>query len=260
MRLIHKAYAAAVVAVLACFAIADAQAQTATQVPPPPYPLPTVKPPAAPPIQYPFYLDGSFAAQWRQPASDPAGTTTFDPGFMASVAAGARFGLPWWCSECGAIRIEGEYNHFNNTNDTLLVTALPPPYNRPLPALGNIDVNTFFLNGAYDFNLSRFGFGWPVKPFVSAGIGGLQSEIHSLANAPSVALAQFIVNSTSEWIPVWQVKVGAALPITDRLDLFADYRYVRGGSHLNFVIDSRGDTARPEIAFNVVELGARLNF
>jgi opacity protein-like surface antigen len=255
MRLIHKAYAAAVVPVLACFAIADAQAQTATQVPPPPYPLPTVKPPAAPPIQYPFYLDGSFAAQWRQPASDPAGTTTFDPGFMASVAAGARFGAFGF----GAFRVEGEYNHFNNTNDTLLVTALPPPYNRPLPALGNIDVNTFFLNAAYDFDLSRFGLGWPVKPFLSAGYGGLQSDIHSLANNVTVVNGAFIVNSTSDWIPVWQVKVGAAIPITDRLDLFADYRYVRGVNHLNFIING-GATVNPEIAFNVLELGARINF
>ncbi len=250
MGWIHKEYAAALVAALACFAITDAQAQTVTQVPPPLYPLPTVKPPAALPMQYPFYLDGSAALQWRQPAADPAGVTTFDPGFMVSAAGGVRF---------GAFRIEGEYNRFNNTNDTLRVTALPPPFNGPRPATGNIDVNTFFVNAAYDFDLSRFGLGWPVKPFLSAGFGGLQSDIHSLSNDIVVVNGAFIVNSTSNWIPVWQIKVGAAIPVTDRLDLFADYRYVRGATPLHFIING-GATVSPEIAFNVFELGARINF
>jgi len=177
MRMMRKISAADVLAQMTCLGAVDAHPQPALA-------------PAHNPQQYPFYLDLSAAAQLREPAKDPVGETTFDPGFMFSAAAGVVF---------GAFRVEGDYNKLDNNNDRLSVAKLPPPLNGLRPATGNIEINTFFLNGAYDFDLSGIPFALLGRPFVSTGFGALQSNIHSSANDITVAVP-FIVNSTSDYI------------------------------------------------------------
>ena len=209
-------------------------------------PVPVLPPPA----YLPFYIALSAGGQLRDPATDPVGETTFRPGFLFSAAAGVRL---------GPFRIEGEYNKLDNKNDQLSVAALPPPLNGLRPATGNIEIDTFFANAAYDFDLSGTYLALLGRPFVSFGFGALQSSIHSLANDITSRGGAFIVNSTSNYIVAAQVKIGTAIPITDRLDIFADYRYMHGLESLTFLLQD-GSFARPEVAFNIFELGARLNF
>ena len=91
---------------------------------------------------------------------------------------------------------------------------------------GKLAVNSFFLNGYYDFDSGK-----TLTPYVGAGAGVAKvkntlyhSGLHNYINGVWTALPTFKADM-SQTMPVYQLIAGAKINITRQLALTADYRF-----------------------------------
>lgn len=93
---------------------------------------------------------------------------------------------------------------------------------RSLPQLalddldGGLDLTTVVLNAAYDFHIN----GSSLVPYVGVGAGWADVEVDDISSG-------FFRLSGNDQIAVWQLMLGLALPMSDRLTLSLDARYVQ---------------------------------
>ncbi len=129
-----------------------------------------------------------------------SGTERFDSGF----AVGARIGY-----EEGPWRFEAEYAYRRNGADSITIGGAS------FGGLsGSRQSNAFLANLIYDFDL-----GWPVKPHIGAGIGGV--DIIDKASAPR--LGTFFNNNA--WEFGYQAIGGLRYDVTPNIAVDLDYRY-----------------------------------
>jgi opacity protein-like surface antigen len=145
-------------------------------------------------------------------------------------------------------RIETEFFSSSNTLDRA-IGSNPVDNLRERSLSGNLSNSTLLLNGAYDFPVD-----WTIKPFLSAGLG------YSWLTADNLNLGGGSV-TTIDGQPIFscQLKAGFALPLSDRLDLLFQYRYLTTGEFtargnlLNFPIVNRFGG----VNLQTLELGAK---
>lgn len=196
-----------------------------------------------------WYLSASVGAERRADAKDKLGAATVfkNPGYFVNGALGRSIG--------NNFRIEGETGLLNNVNKREIVTGA---FNEP--ARGNISLKTFMLNAYYDIplNSSRF------KPFIGAGIGVFQSEVHGLTSPTLMTgvpgfFGPTIVDTTSKFTVAEQLKVGVSYAATPKSDVFLNYRYLTGGAfRLTSATLGTLDVNRPKV--QGLELGVRVKF
>ncbi len=87
----------------------------------------------------------------------------------------------------------------------------------PQPVVGEWNVETFFLNGGYDFRGDSF-----ITPYVGAGIGVALHEltIETINSIPIALKEQFQVT------PAFQAMVGVNLEIAEDVDVSVGYRFL----------------------------------
>ena len=128
------------------------------------------------------------------------GTAEFDSGFVA----GARIGY-----EEGNWRFEAEYAYRRNTLNNIRIAGA-----NIAGVDGNRHAHAFMANLLYDFDL-----GWPVKPHVGAGIGGVY--LGDKASAP--AFGRFFDDAA--WELGYQAIGGLRYDVTQNIAIDLDYRY-----------------------------------
>jgi OOP family OmpA-OmpF porin len=134
------------------------------------------------------------------PAGLPSGTERFNSGF----AVGARTGY-----EEGPWRFEFEYAYRHNEASSLTIGGTS------IGGLsGSRQTHAFLTNLIYEFNL-----GWPVKPHIGGGIGGVYMK--DKASAPG--LGTFF--NDNGWELGYQAIAGLRYDLTPNLAVDLDYRY-----------------------------------
>lgn len=103
------------------------------------------------------------------------------------------------------LRLEGELGHRWNEIETT-------PF---MDAGGDIHAWSGMLNLFYDFNK-----GGVIEPYIGLGVGGAQIVANGRDSAPTVASFD-----DEDTVVAYQAMVGAAINLTDRLDLDIGYRY-----------------------------------
>src|SRR4051794_9825766 len=129
----------------------------------------------------------------------PSGTERFNSGF----AAGARIGY-----EEGSWRFEAEYAYRHNDADR--ITLGGASFNN---LSGSRQAHAFLANLIYEID-----FGWPVKPHIGGGIGG----VYLKDKASAAGLLNFNDNT---WEIGYQGIGGLRYDITQNIAVDLDYRY-----------------------------------
>ena len=129
----------------------------------------------------------------------PTTTARFDSGF----AAGARIGY-----EEGSWRFEAEYTYRRNELDKVTVGGA---------SLGGVDgsrqAHAFLANLIYEID-----FGWPVKPHIGGGIGGVY--LKDKASVPGI-----VTLNDNGWEIGYQGIAGLRYDVTRNIAVDLDYRY-----------------------------------
>jgi OmpA-OmpF porin, OOP family len=133
-----------------------------------------------------------------------------DTGWVADGTLGMRWKSGW------RLEIEGAHreNDAKVPYQALVVptgvfTFVPPPVLVTLQASGQIKSTSIMLNALRDLDM-----GWRIVPYIGAGVGAARVN-YKLGAA----------GSDKDTGGIWQLIGGATLPITDRFEVFADYRY-----------------------------------
>lgn len=126
----------------------------------------------------------------------------FDTGYTGALSAG--YG---WDNGC---RVEGEYSYRHNDLDHVKFLG------QKFPVKGSTQSHSYMVNGFYDYSIDNC----LITPFVGAGIG--------YANQSAVFFDKNSVESGHARGFAYQVIVGAAYPIADKIDLSAEYRLHKG--------------------------------
>jgi opacity protein-like surface antigen len=166
-----------------------------------------------------------------------SGVVEFDPGFAVGGAAGYRF------REC----LRAELNLSYRQADVDKLTAL----GYVLAGAGDVGAFTTLVNLYYDLDL-----GLPVTPYVGAGIGIARIDVDSVGAANVL-----VVNDDSIEF-AWNVMAGAALSVTDNVDLTLGYRFLSTtDAEFDATVVGVGDfTMDAEFGVHEVMFGARYNF
>jgi opacity protein-like surface antigen len=170
------------------------------------------------------YIGASGALQWRGTATDVAAATTFKRGFAINGMLGYRVDKH--------IRVEGEYSHLNNGNETATAGMLHEN------ASGNISLNAYMVSAYYDFNVGHSR----IRPYLGGGIGTYQSQINSLTT-PTLLKSNIVVIATSPNLFAYQWRAGIGYAVSPRTEVYLGYRQFKGG-HLRFDVAGLG-TLRP---------------
>ncbi len=179
-----------------------------------------------------FYVSGAVGANWAND-SDVSGAASgkidFDVDFVGNVAVGYGYG--------NGLRMEGELYHRRSEADDLSGTDLS----------GKATVNGFMFNVLYDFNVSR-----RFIPYIGLGAG--------LANVHADGVSPIGGSSIDDEDNVfaWQGILGVAIPLNDRLDLTADYRYFDAGD-VDLQTDA-GGSINSEYSSHSAMIGLRYRF
>ncbi len=148
-------------------------------------------------------------------------------------------------------RLEGEILSTNNSLKNGMMTFPSAPSLTNKISVGNVANFAVMFNGYYDFET-----GSAFKPFVGAGIG------YSTTNL-SIGSNPFPLNSSTSGF-AYQVKVGAAYSVSDRTDLYLQYRYLNaptaGQASGNFAGNNVTADLNTNLNSSIIEFGTRLNF
>jgi opacity protein-like surface antigen len=151
-------------------------------------------------------------------------------------------------------RAEGEVLYTNNAlkNGTLPLPSLLAPTNISSDNIsGNVSNLAVMLNGYYDLNT-----GTSFKPFLGAGIGYSSTNLNASIPTTNVAL-----KGSSSGL-VYQFKVGASYSVSEKTDLYLQYRHINAPLRGSLTIDGNNTNANTSGTLNssIVEFGSRINF
>ena len=172
-----------------------------------------------------------------------SGDVEFDTGFVIGGAVGYRFldqpeGL--------VDQIRGELNLSYREADIEKLTS----GGLELPGAGDVSAIALMANVYYDFDI-----GFPVTPYLGAGIGFAHIEIDSQRNAI------LVVNDDSTEF-AWNVMLGASYAASEAIDLSLGYRYlVTTDPEFDASITGVGSQKLDaEISLHEILFGLRYNF
>lgn len=134
----------------------------------------------------------------------------FDPGFAGNVALGYGLG------NGVRLEIEGAYS-YNDTGSVNLSRGYSSNNTR-----GHVQQYGGFGNAFYDFNM-----GWPVTPYLGAGLGYEESEVRVGTYSSNCCLVK--TPNRSQGTFAYQVIAGVSYPLTNvapGLALTAEYRFI----------------------------------
>jgi OOP family OmpA-OmpF porin len=180
-----------------------------------------------------LYVSGGLGVNWAEDAdvsNGASGEVDYDTGWLGAIAFGYGLG--------NGFRIEGELSHRRNDADDFSGVSLS----------GRAETTGFMANVLYDFNLSR-----KFMPYVGFGLGAAVVEADKVSPLPAADR----VNDEDTTF-AWQAIVGVMVPLSEQLDLFADYRYFDAGD-----IDLRSDggtSIDTEYAAHSAMIGIRFRF
>jgi outer membrane protein OmpA-like peptidoglycan-associated protein len=148
---------------------------------------------------YGLYVGGGLGYNWTQniDIKNSDGAKLEGDGGLAAVGS-----VGWGLGNGVRVELEGNYrgNHYRAT------------YDGQSHGGANADGYGVFLNGLYDFNV-----GWPVTPYLGAGIGYEWTQLH----APG------LTNGSADGSVAAQGIAGVALPLAvPGLALTAEYRFM----------------------------------
>ncbi|TDI66618.1 MAG: hypothetical protein E2O90_04800, partial [Alphaproteobacteria bacterium] len=174
-----------------------------------------------------FYVSGALGANWAKD-SDVSGAASgdidFDVDWVGAVAVGYGYG--------NGLRMEGELYHRRSEADDLS---------------GKATVNGFMFNVLYDFDVSR-----RFIPYIGLGAGLAVVHFDDISPIGGSSV------DDEDNVFAWQAIAGVAIPLRDRLDLTADYRYFDAGDV--DVHTSAGSRLNSEYASHSVMIGLRYRF
>lgn len=197
----------------------------------------------APPVHAepkPYYFQLGLGPQWREPASDSAGSITFDTGFAVNAAAGFR--TPWW------VRAEFEGAYFSNNLDTLTVKG-----SVKRKADGEVTATSLFGNLYVDIPLKQIG----LTPYLGGGVGSYKISVDGLTN-DDLRQIPLAIYSDSSWTFAWQLRAGASYALNQNVDLLLGYRYFHGQD--TDMVNPVGQVLHPNMRLHNMEIGVRYNF
>jgi outer membrane protein OmpA-like peptidoglycan-associated protein len=178
-----------------------------------------------------LYVSGAVGANWANDSETSGGLSgdvDFDMDLVGAVAVGYGFG--------NGLRLEGELSHRRSDVDGITGAT----------AVGKFGVTGYMANLLYDFNVSR-----SFTPYVGLGAG--------LATVHADDLNSGGVNVDDEDnVFAWQAIVGFAIPLSEQLDLTADYRYFDAGD-VDLQTDG-GASVNSEYAAHSAMIGLRYRF
>jgi outer membrane protein OmpA-like peptidoglycan-associated protein len=180
-----------------------------------------------------LYVSGAAGANWAEDAdvsNGASGEVDYDTGWVGAIAVGYGFG--------NGFRLEGELSHRRNDADDFSGVSLS----------GRAETTGYMANLLYDFDISR-----KFMPYVGFGIGAAVVEADKVTPLPAADR----VNDEDTTF-AWQAIVGVTVPISERLDLFADYRYFDAGD-VDLMSDA-GASVDTEYSAHSAMIGIRFRF
>lgn len=198
------------------------------------------------------YISGAVTGSWlNKPGQTIANAPT--PGATLQVENAVDFG--WGGSlaigqELGRFRIEAEIGRTSNDSDAYSAIS---PISITLPQEGKNVLTRYMANGYFD--LSRGG----IRPYLGLGIGTARAHVTTFAapaRAPTAPPSQLIDDRETDF--AYQLMAGAALPVSSRLAVTAQYRWFDAGTVVGR--DSRGQRFTREIAGHNLDVGLRFSF
>ncbi len=191
-------------------------------------------------------LRGSFA--WTEDTETESTLTGLEiqetDTFGGGVALGYDFGT--------GLRVEGEFFYLTTDVDRFEVTKdlinVPDLVGDQYDVNGDLSVAAIMANVHYDIPLDHF----MLKPYVGAGIGAA-AIMADMSSAP--LLLSFDDNS---WTFAWQLMAGISVPIDERLNLSAGYRYFAASE--TDIPDSFGTDYSFSVQSHSFDVGLRFQF
>ncbi len=179
-----------------------------------------------------FYLKGTLGIGMAMDTDvdnmpDAAGTAkvTYDPGFIASLAAGYDFANP--------MRMEVEFMRMKNDLDRLSYSNIYGNFTE-----GDLTTKSFMVNGYYDIDT-----GSPWTPFVGVGLGWSKIDL----DTPGLPIHD------NDDVFAYQLMGGVAYAINENWSVDAEYRFLGTG-------DASISDADYNLNSNNLMLGVRYSF
>jgi outer membrane protein with beta-barrel domain len=178
-----------------------------------------------------FYVGLSAGVQTRAIGVDVnLGTAAeWSKGFAVSPSIGFRFP--------GDVRAEFEFATLDNNNVGFF---LPPYPNGPREnSAGHVTLSSLMTNVYYDMQLGSMSSRLSrVSALVGVGLGSTVSRIQGVTSATLQAgipgiFGPTVLDTASRYTKTWQTRLGASVRVTNRADVFADWRHYKTGQ-LNF--------------------------
>lgn len=149
-------------------------------------------------------------------------------------------------------RIEAEVGYTANHSDHYSAVS---PIAITLPQSGKNHVTRYMAN-AY---VEPFRGRWPVSPYIGAGLGAAHGHLSTFAapaRAPTAPPSQILDIKDTRF--AYQFMGGMNVPLTRRLALLAQYRWLDSGTFRG--VDSRGERATRTLHGSNIDMGLRLTF
>jgi opacity protein-like surface antigen len=119
-------------------------------------------------------------------------------------------------------------------------------------AKANVQTADFIVSAFYDIPL-----GWKLQPYVGGGAGVVYHRLDTDMLTTTVTDA----GSSSSWDLAWQVGGGLKYPLSDRMNLRLDYRYVDLGQiETSALPTGTNDKLSADITSNDIRLGLTWSF
>lgn len=158
-----------------------------------------------------------------------AGPINGTVGLDRDVAFGAALGWQW----TGPLRLEAEFLTQRADAEDLPALGLTD-------LSGRVELQTLMVNAVGEWSLA----GGALRPYAGLGAGWAMVEVDRIGNS-------FLELSGDEDVLAWQALVGVAVPVTERLTLTLDARYLRServdyaiGPNVAIPADSRIEATR----------------
>jgi opacity protein-like surface antigen len=167
----------------------------------------------------PYYIGIGVDSETRENAVDRAGPyTKFDEGIGESIQFGRHLNR--------SISIEAEANNFVNSDDKEFVpAAVGTPLQNGQGAWGNINLQSYMFNVVGNIRIKSDP---KIEPFLSAGIGVYQSQVHGLSSPFLNSALGFVLDTDSDWQTAYQFKAGVGYKADKNTTLFVDVRRFLG--------------------------------
>jgi opacity protein-like surface antigen len=173
-------------------------------------------------------------------ATGTGGVLNFDTGYSVDAAVGYNFG--------GGFSLEGQIGYLNaGLTDGTWVQNAPDPV-IPFDSEGSASALYGMINAWYGVDLGG------ITPFIGGGVGVAHVTLDGDFGGPLAASA-FEESATTYAV---QVGVGAAVSVTEDVDLVARYRYFMTGD-VEF-IDGLGSTVTGSLSTSIVDVGLKIAF